>query len=101
MARYLVSSGIQSHDHVQMTVNGHAGPGESNVRSNEKMGTFKPIDVSLPHSQRMLAVRTKVTPTGSPVHDVLIPTYGVGKLEQACELGPSNEHGCPYVTRSC
>lgn len=57
--------------------------------------------LALATPKHMLTGRTKVAPKWSPILDIPIPAYRVGELEQGCDLGPNNEHGCPHITRSC
>lgn len=94
-----MSSRVQSHNHVQATVDGHTARDESNVCSNEKIAAL--IELSPLYCRGMLAGRTKITPSRGPVPNVPIPTYRVDTLDQACNLGPDNEHGCPHIARSC
>ena len=54
LLRYLVHSGVECQDHVQATINGHAGPDESNVHGNQKMGTSIDISAREPKRTRML-----------------------------------------------
>lgn len=92
-----MSSGVQSCNHVQAAVDGYTTRDESNICGKEKMTAL--IELNPCHRRGMLAERTKVTPNRNPVLDVPMPANRIDKLDQACNLGPNNEHGCPDIAR--
>lgn len=94
-----MSFGVQGNNHVQATVDRHTARDESDICGNEKITAL--IEFSPLYSQKMLAGRTKITPSRSPVPSIPIPTYRVDTLDQACNPGPDNEQGRPHVARSC